>query len=170
MTEQEFADHYALLNRGLVRSMTFKFGRESGEDVAQQAWMKAFRHRASFRGESAFATWLTRIAVNEGIMMARADRCQPAAQAAELTRDVMDAVAHDDRTERRLIAEQETRVRTPRVLVNVVRRDVRQRYADIYRMRFVVGTSVKATAAALGMNENTVKTYASRIRLKLTRR
>jgi RNA polymerase sigma-70 factor, ECF subfamily len=35
------------------------------EDAVQAAWIKAFRHLASFRGDSSFATWVTRIAVRE---------------------------------------------------------------------------------------------------------
>jgi RNA polymerase sigma-70 factor (ECF subfamily) len=34
------------------------------EDVAQEAFIKAYRGLASFRGESAFYTWLYRIAIN----------------------------------------------------------------------------------------------------------
>src|SRR5215467_486563 len=34
------------------------------EDVAQDAFIKAYRALPSFRGESAFYTWLYRIAVN----------------------------------------------------------------------------------------------------------
>jgi RNA polymerase sigma-70 factor, ECF subfamily len=34
------------------------------EDVAQEAFLKAYRALASFRGDSAFYTWLYRIAIN----------------------------------------------------------------------------------------------------------
>jgi RNA polymerase sigma factor (sigma-70 family) len=37
--------------------------RELAEDVAQEAWLRALKGLAAFRGESAFATWLTGIAV-----------------------------------------------------------------------------------------------------------
>jgi RNA polymerase sigma-70 factor (ECF subfamily) len=35
------------------------------EDAVQAAWIKAYRHLASFRGDASFTTWLTRIAVRE---------------------------------------------------------------------------------------------------------
>lgn len=37
---------------------------EDGEDVAQNAFLKAWRSLPSFRGDCAFSTWLYRIAVN----------------------------------------------------------------------------------------------------------
>lgn len=37
---------------------------EDGEDVAQNAFLKAWRSLSSFRGDCAFSTWLYRIAVN----------------------------------------------------------------------------------------------------------
>jgi RNA polymerase sigma-70 factor (ECF subfamily) len=42
------------------------------EDVAQEAWLRAFRELAGFRGEARFSTWLTRIACHEAL--ARANR------------------------------------------------------------------------------------------------
>jgi RNA polymerase sigma-70 factor (ECF subfamily) len=47
---------------GLVRR--FVKNHAEAEDVAQEAFIKAFRAINSFRGESAFYTWLYRIAVN----------------------------------------------------------------------------------------------------------
>ncbi len=35
------------------------------EDVAQEAFIKAFRHLATFRAEAKFSTWLISIAINE---------------------------------------------------------------------------------------------------------
>ncbi|MFL6261212.1 MAG: RNA polymerase sigma factor [Thermoanaerobaculia bacterium] len=42
------------------------------EDVVQEAWLRAFRELAGFRGEARFSTWLTRIACHEAL--ARANR------------------------------------------------------------------------------------------------
>jgi RNA polymerase sigma-70 factor, ECF subfamily len=44
---------------------------EDAEDVAQMAFQKAFTHLDSFKGGSMFATWLTRIAINEALMVIR---------------------------------------------------------------------------------------------------
>ena len=42
----------------------FVRNREEAEDVAQETFIKAYRALAKFRGDSAFYTWLYRIAVN----------------------------------------------------------------------------------------------------------
>src|SRR5580692_3001058 len=38
---------------------------EDAEDVAQRAFQRAFTNLYRFRGDSAFSTWVTRIAINE---------------------------------------------------------------------------------------------------------
>jgi RNA polymerase sigma-70 factor, ECF subfamily len=47
-------------------SLAWRFCRDraTAEDMAQEAFVKAFRSLASFRGDAAFSTWLTAIAVN----------------------------------------------------------------------------------------------------------
>lgn len=44
------------------------------EDVVQEAYLRAFRELANFRGEARFSTWLTRIAVHEALARARKGR------------------------------------------------------------------------------------------------
>src|SRR6185369_17824188 len=44
---------------------------DEAEDIVQQAWLEVFRNLAQFRGDAAFTTWATRIAVNAGINHAR---------------------------------------------------------------------------------------------------
>jgi RNA polymerase sigma-70 factor (ECF subfamily) len=41
------------------------------EDVVQQAYVRAYSSLSLFRGESSFATWITRICINEARMRAR---------------------------------------------------------------------------------------------------
>ena len=48
--------------------------REDAEDVVQQSFQKAFVHLNSFVGRSSFPTWLTRIAINEALMLLRKNR------------------------------------------------------------------------------------------------
>src|SRR5580700_6280136 len=48
--------------------------REDAEDVVQESFQKAFVHLQKFEGKSSFSTWLTRIAVNEALMLLRRGR------------------------------------------------------------------------------------------------
>lgn len=45
--------------------------REDAEDVVQQTFLKAFVHLHRFEGKASFCTWLTRIAINEALMLLR---------------------------------------------------------------------------------------------------
>jgi RNA polymerase sigma-70 factor (ECF subfamily) len=54
------------------------------EDVAQEAFVKAYRALGSFRGDSAFYTWLYRIAVNTARNTMAARQRRPLAYEAEL--------------------------------------------------------------------------------------
>ncbi|MFN7925629.1 MAG: sigma-70 family RNA polymerase sigma factor [Bryobacteraceae bacterium] len=47
--------------------------REMAEDMAQEVFLKAFRSLSTFRGDAAFSTWLTAIAVNTYRSRIRAD-------------------------------------------------------------------------------------------------
>jgi RNA polymerase sigma-70 factor (ECF subfamily) len=56
------------LATSLVRS------RSDGEDVVQEAFLKAYRKRESFRGDARPHTWLRRIVVNEALNFRRKRR------------------------------------------------------------------------------------------------
>src|SRR5260370_30509898 len=56
----------------MVQRMTRN--REDAEDVVQQSFQKAFVHLKKFQGKSLFYTWLTRIAINEALMLMRRKR------------------------------------------------------------------------------------------------
>src|SRR5262245_4816162 len=62
---------------------------DESEDVAQHAYVSAYRSLASFRGEAKFSTWLTRIAVNEALSRMRKS-AHGAVALVEHGREVMD--------------------------------------------------------------------------------
>lgn len=47
---------------------------EDAEDVVQQTFQKTFINLRKFEGKSSFSTWLTRIAINEALMLLRRRR------------------------------------------------------------------------------------------------
>src|SRR5467141_2642418 len=59
-------DTLVLRHRAAVYRLAFRLvGRHAeADDVAQEAFLRAYRGLGRFRGEAAFGTWLTRIAVN----------------------------------------------------------------------------------------------------------
>ena len=48
-----------------VMALSFVRDESDAEDIAQEAFLKAFRNLASFRGEAKFGTWLISITLNE---------------------------------------------------------------------------------------------------------
>lgn len=61
------------------------------EDWTQEAFVQAWQKLTSFRGDSAFSTWLHRLAVNVALMSLRAQRGSAIATAAG--NDVLDSIA-----------------------------------------------------------------------------
>lgn len=47
---------------------------EDAEDALQETFIKAYKNLSTFRRESRFTTWLTRIAINEGLLKLRSRR------------------------------------------------------------------------------------------------
>jgi RNA polymerase sigma-70 factor, ECF subfamily len=56
-----------------IFSMALRYTRipEDAEDIVQETFQKAFLHLHKFEGKSSFSTWLTRIAINEALMLLR---------------------------------------------------------------------------------------------------
>ncbi|HRP08574.1 MAG TPA: sigma-70 family RNA polymerase sigma factor [Gemmatimonadales bacterium] len=70
--ERLYRTHVARIH-SLVRRMA---GAESADELTQDAFVRAWNKLASFRGESAFGTWLHRVAVNVVLSRRRADRSE----------------------------------------------------------------------------------------------
>jgi RNA polymerase sigma-70 factor (ECF subfamily) len=69
--------------------------REDAEDVVQQSFQKTFIHLKKFQGESSFSTWLTRIAINEALMLLRRKRGSREVPIAESTTEGENALLLD---------------------------------------------------------------------------
>jgi len=65
-----------------VVSLVYKFVKNEAEaqDIAQEAFIKAYRALKNFRGDSAFYTWLYRIAVNTAKNFLAAKKRRPPAE------------------------------------------------------------------------------------------
>jgi RNA polymerase sigma-70 factor (ECF subfamily) len=60
--------HRAKMLRAALR---FTRNKADAEDIAQESLQKAFVHLRRFERKSSFSTWLTRIAINEALMLLR---------------------------------------------------------------------------------------------------
>ncbi len=66
------------LRRLVHRLLGWRTSAHELDDVVQDVLLKAWRHHASFRGEAALATWLTRIAIHQARDHARKARLRRA--------------------------------------------------------------------------------------------
>lgn len=132
--------------------------RHAAEDMAQEAFLKAFRSLGSFRGQSAFGTWLTAVAINSCRTWIR-DRDPVAASLDHLRIAARVAAAGDtldderrDELVRRMVATLPARYREPMVLY------------------YLNEMNLAETARTLGLPEGTLKARLHRGRDFLRRR
>ena len=154
--------------RDFAFAVAMKYVRNEDEaaDVAQEAMLTAYRHRASFRGQSRFTTWLYRVAATTALMHLRKKRRQPV----ELTMTVgtdddeprtLDVPATGSSPEALAAAHEE-------VCLAGARLDAMgERYGEVFARRFVGGEVEADIARELGLEVATVKTRAYRARLAL---
>ena len=132
------------------------------EDVAQEAFLKAYRALASFRGDSAFYTWLYRIAINTAKNALVSNRRRPV----DFDLDLQDPEQYDrharlkegDTPEGVLLTE-ETR--------NVVERAMEQLPEDLRTaiiLRELEGLSYEEIAEAMDCPVGTVRSRIFRAR------
>lgn len=69
---EQLVDRYK--RRVFATALRITNNREDAEDVVQESFHKAFLHLSRFEERSQFSTWLTRIAMNEGLMVLRRRR------------------------------------------------------------------------------------------------
>jgi RNA polymerase sigma-70 factor (ECF subfamily) len=128
------------------------------EDVLQDAWVRAFEHLASFRGEALFSTWLARIAVHEAFARLKRGR-RFVGLAPESEASLPASGLHDPE---RVTASVELRG----VLESVVGA-MPSGYRAVFLMREVEGLSTAETAACLELSEEAVKVRLHRAKARL---
>lgn len=140
----------------------------AAEDAVQEAYLAAFSNLASFRGDAAFGTWLTRIAINAAYQSLR--RARPTAP--------YDAIAdHVTQSDGRVIAfpatgpgvEEELMRRDVRVLLERAVSELPEPFRIVFTLREMEGLSVREVARLLDLNLLTVKTRDFRARRLLRR-
>lgn len=75
--ERAFETLFERYRRKIIRvALRFTRVEEDAEDAAQLSFQKAYFRLHTFEGKSSFSTWLTRIAINEALMLRRRTRRQ----------------------------------------------------------------------------------------------
>lgn len=157
-------------NRRLFRIARGVTGDDAeAEDVVQEAYVRAFTHLAGFRGEAAFSTWLTRIALNEAL--GRLRRRRSAAEVAEIDAAPGDGGSFPGSSSAWLPAnpESEASRRQVRQFLEKAVDELPDAFRAVFVSRDVEGLSVNETAALLGIPRGTVKTRLHRARHLLRR-
>ncbi|WP_329714386.1 RNA polymerase sigma factor, partial [Vineibacter terrae] len=138
------------------------------EEAVQDAYVKAFTASASFEGHASYATWLTRIVINEALerrrsaeRRARLLERQGITEMAEYRARLADApISHGSPEETAARAEVAQRLQAA-----VAR--LPEMYRTVFVLRDVEGMSIEDTSRVLGIPEQAVKTRLFRARRRL---
>jgi RNA polymerase sigma-70 factor (ECF subfamily) len=146
-------------------AMKYVRDEEAAADVAQEALLLAHRHRASFRGDSRFSTWLYRIAATSALMWLRKTRRRTRELTAVVDRDGDQTSILDTRESP---APDPAAIAEAREQVDRVARRLDQmgdKYGRIFRMRYLEGYTETEIAERLDLSLATVKTRVHRARV-----
>lgn len=132
------------------------------QDVAQEAFIKAYRALPGFRGESAFYTWLYRIAINTAKNHLVAQQRRPV----DYQLDMQDpeqyeihARLRDDATPERMVLQEELRVTVEKAI-----RELPDDLRTAIMLREIDGLSYEEIAAAMQCPVGTVRSRIFRAR------
>lgn len=139
------------------------------QDMVQEAYLRAFTHLHTFRGDAALKTWLTRIVINQSMSYLRRQR--PVVALDDKGALLSIAQTEDDSMPSRL-----TDTQTPDAAVDRQQmKDLLQSaithlpeaYRSVFMLREVEGMSVEETAYCLDVSRDVVKTRLLRARTQL---
>ena len=138
--------------------------RHEAEDIAQEAFVTAYRSLASWRGDGPFGAWLTRIAVRLAIRQAgRRKAVSWVRPLAGLDADPVTALPASIRTEPEQVAlRAESATATRHALAGLD-----EPYREVVALRFFGERSLEEIASLTGRPLGTVKTHLRRGLLRL---
>jgi RNA polymerase sigma-70 factor, ECF subfamily len=127
------------------------------EDVMQEAYLRAFRELATFRGEAQFSTWLTRIACHEALARMRKRRRLVPITGGEPPEPPAETHGPDREAENRELKD------VLRQAVEALPDPLR----TVFCLREVEGLSTEQTADALGLTVENVRVRLHRAKMGL---
>jgi RNA polymerase sigma-70 factor (ECF subfamily) len=160
----ELVGHYERKIYRLAKNITRND--EDAEDVLQDAFLKAYTHLDSFKGDSKFYTWIVRIAVNEALMRLRkrkSDRSVPLDEPVELGEESVtrEIAVWEDNPEQRYSKEEWRRILDEAV------EGLKPDFRTVFVLRDIEELSTEETAETLGISVPAVKSRLLRARLAL---
>jgi RNA polymerase sigma-70 factor (ECF subfamily) len=139
------------------------------EDAAQEAFLKAFRNLAHFRGESKFSTWLISITLNEARGRLRSKKnvkMESLDEPLDGQGPITPALLRDWRE----IPSEALERHEIRALLQQAITDLPLIYREVFLLRDVEELSVNQSAEALGISIASVKVRLHRARLMLQKK
>lgn len=179
MTEQELTerakqgdqDAFAQLveaNQNRIYTLTCRMtgNPEDGADLAQEAFLRAWRTLPSFHGESSFSTWLYRLTSNLCIDFLRREKRRGAAVTA-LSLDDENSSLPTDIPDRSGDPQREAERREMREIVGQALMKLSDEHRQVLVLRELDGLSYTEIAHRLDLSEGTVKSRIARARIAL---
>lgn len=141
------------------------------EDIMQETYVRAYAALAQFEGRATWATWLTRIAVNEALARVRRRGRFVGHPAIDVGEDDMESeqAARGVSGGRSIGPEETTSVRELSGFVERAVDDLPDSYRVVFMLREVEELSTSETAACLDISDELVKVRLHRARGELRR-
>jgi RNA polymerase sigma-70 factor, ECF subfamily len=152
-----------------IMALSLLHNEADAEDAAQEAFLKAFRNLARFRGESKFSTWLVSIALNEARSRLRSKKglkTESLDEPPEGPGHVSPALLRDWREIPSEVLERQEF----RLLLQQAVTDLPLIYREIFLLRDVEELSVNESAEVLGITSAAAKVRLHRARIMLQKK
>ena len=140
---------------------------EDAEDVTQQCFQKAFAHLHKFEGKSSFSTWLTRITINEALMLLRRGRRHHELSIDEDTLDSQGAASPLEIPDSNPNPETSYLQREEARILSAAKGKLRPGLRKAIELRDLGELSTEETARRMGLSISATKSTVSRGRRKL---
>lgn len=138
---------------------------EDAEEVVQDAFHIALLRLGTFRGDSRFSTWLTRIAINQALMVVR--RHRPHLLPLDESEDTSEGWLPQEIADWGPNPEQRYAQRELQEILNRVAAELKADQRIVFQLRDLEQLSIEETARALGISTPAVKSRLLRARLAL---
>jgi RNA polymerase sigma-70 factor (ECF subfamily) len=136
------------------------------EEVAQEAFLKAFKYIRQFRAEARFSTWLLQITVNEARMRRRKNHADVMEAIVDHEDDEGNYIPKDFADWREIPSETLERKEVRQKLAEALE-SLGEKYREVFVLRDMQHLSIEETAKTLEITPASVKTRLLRARLML---